>query len=105
MADSYGYESKTTDVAGIFIFAAGVANITAFGILVWQGFTYLHSGSWPAMPVLKTLYSMGLDWAAAPQSWYGIYKIIEDISLAGGMVILSLLFYFASLIFTPYNGR
>jgi hypothetical protein len=60
------------------------------GILAWQGYSWLRTGMWTALPISKTFQYF--EWPMPSSSWLGLQKIIDwvfDISTSLAVLALS----------------
>lgn len=63
-------------------------------VLGWQILSYLGHGFWSPVSIITGLKSMELQWAIAPDSWFGLHNILRNIPLSltlGGLGVLVLL--------------
>jgi hypothetical protein len=68
----------------------GLAILTGPAILAWQGYSWLRTGIWTALPISKTFTYF--EWPIPSTSWLGLQKIIEsifDIPTSAAVFILS----------------
>jgi ABC-type xylose transport system permease subunit len=45
------------------------------GMLAWQGYTWLKTGVWTALPISKTFQYF--DWPIPSTSWLGLQKMLD----------------------------
>jgi hypothetical protein len=69
----------------------GLLILTAPAILAWQGYSWLRTGVWTALPISKTFTYF--EWSLPSTNWVGLQKIIDwvfDIPTSMAVFTLSL---------------
>jgi len=59
-------------------------------ILAWQGYSWLRTGVWTALPISKTVSYF--EWPLPSTNWLGLQKIIDwmfDLPTSGTVFVLS----------------
>lgn len=83
------------ELSGWLALLGAVCVAAAVAVLGWQAFQWLRLGAWPELPltyVLSHALNAGLDsWLFSPQEWRGVHKLLNLISLSGGLAILGAL--------------
>ena len=72
------------------IYTLGAGAMIALGIFGWQIYGYLMDGVWTPMSIITALNWAGVEWAAYPDSWVGVHKILDSFSLAITVFLVSL---------------
>ena len=70
-----------TGAGSLALYCVGLGLFAAIGILGWQVLDWLKTGDWHALTLMSTLASIGVEWAARPQSWIGIHNLLKEIPL------------------------
>lgn len=90
---------------------AYLAAVVCFGGFVgWQGLVWLQTGDWPAMPLasyglpwigLHFGYEELLTWGVYPQTWLGVHKLLDWLSVG---VALGIVFMLFGRLFAAFEG-
>jgi hypothetical protein len=65
---------------------------TGPGVLAWQGYSWLRTGVWTALPLSKTFQYF--DWPMPSTNWLGLQKMIDwvlDIPTSFAVFVVSFL--------------
>lgn len=71
---------------GIWVFL-----IATTWILLYQVWTYLKDGVWPAMSFMIVIEYINPEWARNPESWKGLHKLL-DMPLSLGLILTAMLY-------------
>jgi len=63
------------------LYCVGFGLFAPIGIIGWQALGWLKTGEWQPISLTAGLASFGVQWAAAPHSWLGIYNVLKHIPL------------------------
>jgi hypothetical protein len=69
------------------IIIAAICFISAFGLWVYQLFIYLQTGSMPDLSVISSLSHAGYAWALFPDSWFGLWRILNFIPTSIALIL------------------
>jgi hypothetical protein len=70
----------------------GLVILVGPAILAWQGYSWLKTGIWTALPISKTFTYF--EWPIPSTSWLGLQKIIDsifDIPTSAAVFVLSVI--------------
>jgi hypothetical protein len=56
--------------------------VGAIGVLAWQVYIYLRTGSWPGLSAIDLLRWLGIAWADMPTDWIGVHRLLEETPLS-----------------------
>jgi hypothetical protein len=63
------------------LYCVGLGFFAALGVLGWQAVGWLRTGEWTTLTLLSGLASGGVEWASSPDSWIGIYNLLNHVPL------------------------
>jgi len=97
---------KRLDTGMIYLWyglLVAVPGIGGLGLLVWQAYGYLQSGSWIGVSVIDVMVWSGVGgaWASEPTTWFGVWKLLSGAPASiAGVVIAVLMLWISTLVIT-----
>ncbi len=70
------------DLNILFLLPAFMGVMICLGIWAYQVYSYLQTGEWPGLSLVSGLQLVDMRWALYPNSWLGVYKILESMPLS-----------------------
>lgn len=74
-----------------------IALITgAVGFTLFQAYSFLKVGNWVGYSVIDGLVFLDSEWAAKPQDWLGVWKILRFIPVSASVFLVGIIVYSAA---------
>lgn len=77
-------------LALLLLLASPLLLIGGVGVLGYQAYHFLRSGDWLPMSSIDGLSRLGSRWANEPDTWLGIWKILDVLPLTLALICLGL---------------
>lgn len=77
--------------SSFFIWGGLAVALSGLAVLGYQTFLFLREGEWISYTLLylaKFLPDGISQWAIAPDSWFGVHKILNASPLSGGLLLV-----------------
>lgn len=81
------FHHEPFDLSAIIFYIPVAGFISSIGLILWQIFIYLRLGEWQPYTVITAMRYFNIEWASNPQSWFGIYKILNNFSLSAALFL------------------
>ena len=65
--------------------------LVAIAPLVYQIYTYLQTGTWIPISLITAFQWLGAEWAITPNSWHGLYEVLDFIPLSLTIFVLGVI--------------
>lgn len=69
--------SRSSQAEAAFAFCLVISLLSVGACSGYQVFMYLKTGEWTEISVITMMAIFGSQWAAYPESWLGLYEVLD----------------------------